>query len=79
MRQIAHLCEQQCEDQQYSGEQGAVHGAHFNQVSGERQCNPFESYSLCYSLSRVSEEVNDQVRVMVRMSTSLVMFGGSGE
>jgi len=32
-----------------------------------------------YSLSSLSVEVNVQVRVMVRISTSLVMLGGSGE
>jgi hypothetical protein len=33
----------------------------------------------CYSLSSLSVEVNVQVRVMVRMSVSLVMLGGRGE
>lgn len=70
VRESARLREQQRENQQESGKQRVRHGAHFNQLSSIRQG--------VYSLSSLSDGVNDQVRVMVRMSTSRVMSGGSG-
>lgn len=63
--QPAELAEQQGEDEQQADGQGAMHGRYFSRNG--------------YSLSSLSDEVKVQVRVIVRMSVSLVMFAGSGE
>jgi hypothetical protein len=71
VRQTARLREQQGKNQGQDDEYGALHAGHFNRCNAELAGS--------YSLSSLSDGVNDQVRVMVRMSVSRVMSGGSGE